>query len=137
MNTLIFFVAGISVGLVADKLYRTFIGGSRHTCCDEEESEKDSVDAESVAVESVDKKEDLPGESVTQAEVRRDDLTQLKGVGPKLADALDDIGIYNYEQLSSSSADVLLERLKETGRRFSLAVLSTVVERAGQAVEVS
>lgn len=106
MNTLIFFVTGIAVGVFADKIYRTFMGGSKHT--------------------------QGSGEEVTETEDKRDDLSLLKGVGPKLAQALDEIGIYNYKQLSSSPADTLLERLRETGGRFSLRVISSVVERAGQ-----
>ncbi|RUM42797.1 MAG: hypothetical protein DSY80_06600, partial [Desulfocapsa sp.] len=58
----------------------------------------------------------------------------LKGVGPRLAEALDDIGIYNYAQLSSSSVDSLFERLKETGGRFNRPVIYSIVEQAKLAV---
>ncbi len=58
------------------------------------------------------------------------ELETLKGVGPKLVEALDEIGIYNYEQLSSSSVDTLLEQLRETGGRFSRPAISSIVERA-------
>ena len=69
-------------------------------------------------------------ESPPLKEKQVDDLSQLKGVGPKLAEALDEIGIYNYEQLSNPSLDLLLIRLKETGGRFSRPAITAVVERA-------
>ncbi len=147
MNTLIIFVTGVAIGLVVDKVCRTLVCGSKQTtpCC-EKTSETETTDTE-VEVEVVEPDEEhIPAEADNepvvektveeQAETEdiRDDLSQLKGVGPKLADALNEIGIYNFEQLSSSSVDELLVRLRETGGRFSLAVISSVVERAGRAV---
>jgi len=59
-----------------------------------------------------------------------DDLSQLKGVGPKLSEALEEIGIQNYEQLYEPSMDLLLARLRETGGRFTRPALTAIVERA-------
>lgn len=108
MTTFIIFLAGISLGLASDKLYHLVVN-KKHT------EEKEPVQTEEV---------------LSEAEEGHDDLSQLKGVGPKLADALDKIGIYNYAQLSSSSVDTLLEQLGETGGKFSRSVISSVVERA-------
>lgn len=133
MNTLIFFVTGIAVGVFADKIYHTFMGGSKHPQGSGEEVTEMEVEAVAVSEENVPaEKETNTEDESAETEDNRDDLSLLKGVGPKLAQALDEIGIYNYKQLSSSPADTLLERLRETGGRFSLRVISSVVERAGQ-----
>jgi len=129
MNILIFFVAGVTVGWAADKLYHRYAGIVQ--------LDDDIVAKEATAEDS--KKTKAKDTAKTTAKITEekdvtndttDDLTELKGVGPKLADALDQIGIYNYEQLSSSSVDTLLERLRETGGRFSRPSISSIVERA-------
>lgn len=113
MNTLILFLAGVSLGLTADKMYHYLFANKKHT----EEDEPTRT-------------EDNPSE----AEDRHDDLSQLKGVGPKLADALDEIGVYNYEQLSRSSVDTLVEQLRKTGGKFSRPAILSIVERAQLAI---
>ena len=125
MNTLILFLAGVSIGLTADKMYHYLFANKKCT----EDGDKEGG-AETIVEEEPARTEELPGE----AEERRDDLSQLKGVGPKLAGALDEIGIYNYKQLSSSSVDILLEHLRETGGKFSRPAVSSIVERAKLAV---
>lgn len=67
------------------------------------------------------------------AEEIRDDLTQIKGIGPKVSKALYAMGIYNYEQLSSAPVDSLLKRLQETGGRFNKTTLLAIMERAKKA----
>ena len=133
MNVFIFFLAGFSAGWVTDKLYHKLVFKKSVLQCGNGESEDVSsaeVEEESV-VEAVEEQEAEEQEAEEQeAEERRDDLGQLKGVGPKLTQALDDIGIYNYEQLSNSSVDDLLERLRETGGRFSRPVIASVLEQA-------
>ena len=52
-----------------------------------------------------------------------------------MAEALDAIGIYNYEQLSKPPVDILLDRLRETGGRFNRSAISAVMERAKQAAD--
>ena len=115
MNMLVF-LAGVSVGWAADRLYNSYIAKKTHA---DEGNETLKVEAE--------EKESL--------EEIHDDFSQLKGVGPKLAEALDAIGIYNYEQLSEPPVDILLERLQETGGRFSRPAISVIMERAKQAAE--
>jgi predicted flap endonuclease-1-like 5' DNA nuclease len=135
MNILIIFVAGISVGWVAEKLY--------HSCARKGQSSDDGIVAKEVIVEDPKKAKAKvkAKDAVKIAEVEgvpsdtTDDFSQLKGVGPKLADALDKIGIYNYKQLSSSSIDMLLERLKETGGRFTRPSISSIVEQAKLAAQ--
>ena len=142
MNILVF-LAGVSVGWAADRLYNSYIAKKTHG---DEGNETLKVEAEEkeFAVENVKKektkaeKSETKKESLTEKESLEeihDDLSQLKGVGPKLAEALDAIGIYNYEQLSEPPVDILLERLRETGGRFSRPAISVIMERAKQAAE--
>ena len=121
MNILVF-LAGVSVGWAADRLYNSYI--AKKTQGDEG---NETLKVEAEEKESLTEKESL--------EEIHDDLSQLKGVGPKLAEALDAIGIYNYEQLSEPPVDILLERLRETGGRFNRPVISVIMERAKQAAE--
>ena len=132
MSTLIFFLAGVSLGLASDKLYHFVLNKK---CTEEDDREggvesiKEQVDenkSAEIEEEKPRRTEEIPGETGE----RHDDLSQLKGVGPKLASALDEISIYSYEQLSSSSVDVLHEQLKETGGKFSRSAISSIVERA-------
>jgi|GEM_PF-6080941 len=131
MNILVF-IAGVSVGWAADKLYNSYIAKKMHADDGSETFKAEEKDI--MAVENV-KKEKARAEKDSLKETH-DDLSQLKGVGPKLAEALDSIGIHNYEQLTRPSVDTLLERLRETGGRFSRPVISAIMEQAKQAVEV-
>jgi len=135
------FLAGVSVGWAADKLYNSYI--AKKTYADEENETLEAEEKE-FAVENAKKEKTSAEKSKTEKksltkkkslEEIHDDLSQLKGVGPKLAEALDAIGIYNYEQLSEPSVDILLERLRETGGRFSRPAISVIMERAQQAAE--
>ena len=138
MNTLILFLAGVSLGLAADKMYHLAVANKK--CTEKDGKEEGGVETIEEQVDENEKAEikkqeparteALPGE----AEERHDDLSQLKGVGPKLAAALDEISIYNYEQLSSSSIDMLVDQLRETGGKFSRSAISSIVERAQLAV---
>ncbi|RUM94172.1 MAG: hypothetical protein DSZ28_04525 [Thiothrix sp.] len=143
MNILVIFAAGVTVGWVADKLYQR-VRTSNNQADAEVEAEV-VEDGKTVELTDDDRskakpKEKAKSESIVKKEVkadkeRRDDLSQLKGVGPKLAEALDEIGIYNYVQLSASSVDMLLEQLRETGGRFTRSVVSSIVDGAKQAAE--
>lgn len=125
MNVLMVFVAGVAAGWVTDKLYRSFVG--KRQCC-----EDDIILNEKNVGDSIKKDVDKTAQTADKyiSGDITDDLSVLKGVGPKLEGALDEIGIHNYEQLSSSPVDELLERLRETGGRFTMASISSVVERA-------
>ena len=140
MNILVIFAAGVTVGWVADKLYRRL-----HTSNNQADAEVEAVvveDGKTVELAGDDRSKAKPKEkakpkpeSIAKKKERRDDLSQLKGVGPKLAEALDEVGIYNYAQLSNSSVDMLLEQLRETGGRFTRSVVSSIVDGAKQAAE--
>lgn len=129
MNILIVFVAGVTVGWAADKLYHSFAGKGCSSNDDAASVEaEDPQKAKSKGVTKV-------IEDETKGDDSTDDLSQLKGVGPKLVGALDEIGIHNYQQLSSSSVDMLLEQLRETGGRFTRASILSIVERAKLAAQ--
>ncbi len=146
MNILVF-LAGVSVGWAADKLYNSYI--TKKTPLDEDNEtlkaeEKDGAVENLKKKKTTAKKNETNKESLTNKkpltnkeslEEIHDDLSQLNGVGPKLAEALDAIGIYNYEQLSELPVDTLLERLRETGGRFGKPGISVIMERAKQAAE--
>ena len=106
---MIFFLAGVSLGLTTDKLYQYIVKNPNHP----EEAESSQTTA-----------------NAGKAEDGHDDLSQIKGVGPKLAGALDGIGIYNYGQLSSSSVDGLFEQLRAAGGKFNKSTIAAIVERA-------
>jgi predicted flap endonuclease-1-like 5' DNA nuclease len=145
MNTVVFFLAGITIGLVTDKLYHSYLhnqdnnGGSNNEG-DSNPSETAAPKAATkprgdvtVAVAQSESTMDDPDQDETvpgAPETGRDDLTQLKGVGVKLASALDQIGITSFEQLAGVSADSLWEQLKATGGRFSKPTISSIVEQA-------
>ena len=91
------------------------------------EKDKTSKKEAQTQVKKIEEKTEQP----TQLEDDHvDDLTQLKGVGPKLSQALEEIGVHNYEQIFEPSIDLLLARLRETGGRFTRPALTAIVERA-------
>ena len=54
----------------------------------------------------------VPGKSAAQgAAVVSDDLTQITGLGPAAATALNDIGIWTFAQLAAQSDEELVRRL--------------------------
>lgn len=129
MNILIVFVAGVAVGLAVDKLYRSFAG--KVEVSDDDITSSEAGTPNKVASKNIARatNKETPENDLI------DDLSQLKGVGPKLASALDEIGIYNFEQLSSTSVDTLLEKLRKTGGRFTKASILLIVERAKLAAQ--
>lgn len=149
MNTVVFFLAGVTIGLVTDKLYHSWFE-SKHNSkeADNEErvkttekkvsgveaaTENSQVNKTSIAGNEKAEPSEL-GQSSARADAKHDDLSQIKGVGVKLAAALNQIGVYTFEQLSSSPVDSLFEKLKATGGRFTRSSIATVVERAQLAV---
>jgi len=139
MNVLIIFAGGVTVGWAADKLYRRLRSPGNQVNVDVAVVE-DGETGGTTGEDGNRSKEKTKPESIAKKKIkadkeRRDDLSQLKGVGPKLSKALDELGVYNYEQLSGSSVDTLLEQLRETGGRFTRSVISSIVEGAKQAAE--
>ncbi len=137
MNMMIFFVGGVSAGWISYKLYQVFFAPkaeSKQSIKDNKpQGEINSIKKEKASEATDDSKEN------TQASIKQtnkvDDLSKLKGVGPKLSTALEEIGIYNYEQLYTAPLDELLTKLKKTGGKFNKSALSAIIERAKLASE--
>jgi predicted flap endonuclease-1-like 5' DNA nuclease len=55
----------------------------------------------------------LSTKTLDAADELPDDLTRIRGIGPKIAEALAAIGITHYRQLASAQVDDLLVRLQE------------------------
>jgi predicted flap endonuclease-1-like 5' DNA nuclease len=64
-----------------------------------------------------------------------EDLTRIEGIGPRIAEILNGVGILKYAQLASTPADRLHEILKEAGPRFRLANPASWPEQARLAGE--
>ena len=56
---------------------------------------------------------------VAEAEIKGDDLKKLEGIGPKLAEILNEAGIVTYADLAGSSVDKLKEILEAAGSRYA------------------
>lgn len=56
--------------------------------------------------------------AVEQAEVERDDLTQIKGLGPRLATTLHDLGVHTFAQIANWS-DADIDRIDAQLGRFA------------------
>ncbi|CAA6800930.1 MAG: Polyhydroxyalkanoic acid synthase [uncultured Thiotrichaceae bacterium] len=60
-----------------------------------------------------------PKEAAPKVEAKPDDLTQIKGVGPKMAETLNDLGITTFAQIAELSAEQLSAKLVEVDARNS------------------
>jgi predicted flap endonuclease-1-like 5' DNA nuclease len=69
-------------------------------------------------------------EGVIETRSGQDDLTRIEGVGPKIAQLLNQAGISTYQQLANSDPTYLKGILAEAGARFSLADPFTWPEQA-------
>ena len=145
MNILVFFIAGVSIGLATEKLYHALFVG-RATTEGSAKGQAQEVHQEAgVKASSVSTQKTAAMGTVTslkQAEKRSDkaesitdegpeDLRQIKGVGPKLEKALHEMGVSRYQQLASMSADELVVRLRENGGAFNKKLIASVIEQAG------
>lgn len=77
-------------------------------------------------------------ETVTAPEpssAEKDDLTKLSGIGPKLAEAMNNAGIKHYTQLAELSVETVAERLASSGIRYSKASAESWAKQANLASE--
>lgn len=65
------------------------------------------------------KKSEPIKEEVTKADVKSDDLKKLEGVGPKLAEILNNAGIVSFAQLANTPVVKFKEILAEAGSRYA------------------
>jgi predicted flap endonuclease-1-like 5' DNA nuclease len=73
--------------------------------------------------------------SSSKAKVGNDDLTKIEGIGPKIAQHLNDNGISDHATLASTPVDQLREILKSGGSRLAIADPSTWPEQAALAAD--
>ncbi len=144
MNILVFFIAGVSIGLATEKLYHAlFVGraateGAAKGQAQEVHREagvKSSSGTQNLGnrgtVTPLKQAESRTDKASSTAEEGQDDLRRIKGVGPKLEKALLGMGVSRYRQLASLSADELVERLRENGGGFNKKLIASVIEQAG------
>lgn len=90
-----------------------------------------SPEAEHVAPDEESQVESTDSTVTTPTSTAADDLTRLEGVGPKIAELLNEAGITTYVSLAQAEPGRLAEILKGAGPRFALADPSSWPEQAG------
>jgi predicted flap endonuclease-1-like 5' DNA nuclease len=79
--------------------------------------------------------EKINEDKVTIASVNRNDLKIVEGIGPKIEELCNNIGIYTWKQLSETPIVRLQEMLNEAGKRYQIHNPSTWAEQARMANE--
>ena len=62
----------------------------------------------------------LLASSMTSGKTRKDDLTKIEGIGPKINELLNNAGIYTFGQLANATIDFLKTVLSDAGSRFQM-----------------
>lgn len=123
MNTFALFLVGVGAGWAADWLYHSLVVNKKKAEPDTDESAAGS--------HGHNKHEHGHEQASATEEGKSDDLSLMKGVGPKLAESMNEIGIHNYHQLSKINADELYQKLQEVGARVvNKPSLSALAEQA-------
>jgi large subunit ribosomal protein L17 len=86
-----------------------------------------AADAEPVA------ETDVAAESETPATATGDDLTKIEGIGPKIAELLNNAGITTFAQLADAQDEAVQQVLTEAGSRFNVHDATTWNEQAALA----
>jgi len=83
---------------------------------EEEEEEEEGIDDEEAAVDTLpDSESESESDSVPEPNAQRDNLKKIKGVGPAIEKTLNEIGIFNFQQIADMSEydiDRVAKRLK-------------------------
>jgi len=83
---------------------------------EEEEEEEEEIDDEEAAVDALpDSESESESDSVPEPNAQRDNLKKIKGVGPAIEKTLNEIGIFNFQQIADMSEydiDRVAKRLK-------------------------
>jgi predicted flap endonuclease-1-like 5' DNA nuclease len=137
MHVLISFLAGLSVGWVAQRYFQS---PPPSDVAEQDGGTEQQVDK---AAEQASEVTELPASPVVNAQRTPnmtpdamhvlDDLSSIKGVGPKLAQALDELEIQTFAALADYPVDDLLMQLKAMGGRFTHTAIQSVVSAAAQA----
>ncbi|MDD4145113.1 MAG: DUF4332 domain-containing protein [Prolixibacteraceae bacterium] len=73
-------------------------------------------------------------ESVAEENIG-DDLKNITGIGPKIAELLNEAGIVSYKDLAGSSVDKLSEILANAGSRYASKDPAPWIDQAKEMVE--
>jgi predicted flap endonuclease-1-like 5' DNA nuclease/predicted nucleic acid-binding Zn-ribbon protein len=73
---------------------------------------------------------DEPAKPAPVLDILKDDLTVVEGIGPKIAELLNENGIVNYGQLANASVETLQEILDRGGERFKVHDPGTWAEQS-------
>lgn len=147
MNTFALFLVGVGAGWTTDWLVHSFIinkkdaapesekGGHKHEHGHESESVEMEAEKDAEMAAAALETGELSAEPHQQADAPEedniDDLSLMKGVGPKLVESMNEIGIHTYHQLSKINADELYQQLQEVGARVvNKPSLSALAEQA-------
>jgi len=66
---------------------------------------------------------------------KADDLTTIEGIGPKIADLLNEGGIYTFAELAAAQQDRLQKMLDDAGPKFQMAKPASWTKRAEMAAK--
>ncbi len=66
---------------------------------------------------------------------KKDDLTKVEGIGPKIQGLLNDAGIYTFKQLSNTALEKLKQILEDAGPQFRMHKPLTWAQQAKLAAE--
>ena len=75
-------------------------------------------------------KKEAPKAAPKKAEAKGDDLKKLEGVGPKLAEILNEAGIVTYADLAGTSIEKMKEILEAAGSRYASKDPAPWIEQA-------
>jgi large subunit ribosomal protein L27 len=75
-------------------------------------------------------KKEAPNAAPKKAEAKGDDLKKLEGVGPKLAEILNEAGITTYAELAATSIEKMKEILEAAGSRYASKDPAPWIEQA-------
>lgn len=78
---------------------------------------------------------DRAAQAVLSVAAEPQDLTRVEGIGPRIAEILNGLGILNYAQLADTPVSRLREILQEAGPRFRMANPASWPEQARLAAE--
>ena len=76
-----------------------------------------------------------PNVIVANPPSKKDDLTKVEGIGPKINGLLNDAGIFTFKQLSETSIDKLKQILHDAGPRYRMHKPLTWAQQAKLAAE--
>jgi predicted flap endonuclease-1-like 5' DNA nuclease len=96
---------------------------------------KDRATPEAAKVEAAKDRATPEAAKEVAASVQPDDLTKIEGIGPKVAQVLNESGILTFAQLAQTDVNKLRAILQKAGPRFKMIVPESWPEQAGLAAK--